>query len=283
MKGGKAPLGYTIVEVMVVLAISGVMFLLASTFVNGKQARTAFTQGVNDFATRLQSLAGQVSDGQFTDIKLQQCDPQSGGTLSFNGSFNSDQGTNNKCVFLGKLFYFYTDGTAKPEKYAQLSLATAMKDKNTNQPITTLNSYVTVIQALTNTYDNPQALDVTHMRVNGAANDNFSVGFVQGLGTTNTSSAGAAAATYQSGSQTISMVYGTALNNTPGDVSDVTTNISVFAPNKVNGQVDYANKVEICLTDGVRRAKVSMDVQADGLNVDTQFLDSGQEAWCTTS
>lgn len=102
MKGVKQPLGYTIIEVMIVLAISGLMFLIAANFISGKEESTSFTEGTNEFVTDMQSVINQVTDGQYSDISFQ-C-VSSGGTLSFPSG--GSQGTNPACVFLGKFLYF---------------------------------------------------------------------------------------------------------------------------------------------------------------------------------
>lgn len=60
MKGGKSPLGYTVVEVMIVLAVSGIMFLVAANFINGKQQKTSFANGVNEMASRIQDRKSVV-------------------------------------------------------------------------------------------------------------------------------------------------------------------------------------------------------------------------------
>ena len=68
MNGGKRPLGYTIIEVMIVLAVSGVMFIIAASFISGKQESTAFTEGANEFASQLQQTIAEVADGQYSDV-----------------------------------------------------------------------------------------------------------------------------------------------------------------------------------------------------------------------
>ena len=72
MLGGKnkQPLGYTIIEVMIVLAVSGLMFIIAATFINGKQQRATFTAGVNEMASELQNVIEQVNDGSYADVPL---------------------------------------------------------------------------------------------------------------------------------------------------------------------------------------------------------------------
>lgn len=111
MLGGKnkQPLGYTIIEVMIVLAISGVMFLIAVQFINGKQGRASFTQGVNDMASNIQDSIEQVTDGRYSDIPVSCAVSGSGLTftaLTSSGSTAANQGTNQDCIFIGKLFHF---------------------------------------------------------------------------------------------------------------------------------------------------------------------------------
>ena len=56
MIGGNKPHGYTIVEVLIFLAISSLMFLLAATFISGKQSAVEFKQGMNDINTQIKSV-----------------------------------------------------------------------------------------------------------------------------------------------------------------------------------------------------------------------------------
>jgi prepilin-type N-terminal cleavage/methylation domain-containing protein len=119
MKGGKTPLGYTLIEVMIVLAVSGTMFLIAANFISGKQARTAFSQGVNEFASRIEGVAAQVADGQYSDISWACHD--TGTTVIIDFTTPSNQGTNKECVFLGKVIH--VRATAGWTDYDVFSLA----------------------------------------------------------------------------------------------------------------------------------------------------------------
>lgn len=105
MRGGKNKTGYTIVEVLIVLAISSAMFIAANAFLSGRVAETNFRTGANEMASRLQDTINQVSSGQYSDIPKGNCTVNAG-TLSFDLS-PKEQGTNINCVFIGK-FYTYT-------------------------------------------------------------------------------------------------------------------------------------------------------------------------------
>jgi len=65
MIGGNKPHGYTIVEVLIFLAISSLMFLLAAGFISGKQSAVEFKQGMNDINTQIGSVVNDVANGQY--------------------------------------------------------------------------------------------------------------------------------------------------------------------------------------------------------------------------
>ncbi|MGH7234474.1 MAG: type II secretion system protein [Candidatus Saccharimonadales bacterium] len=69
MAGGKqkTPMrkGFTIIEVMIFLAVSGFTFLIAASFINGKEAQAEFTTGMNGANTVLRSLINNVANGDY--------------------------------------------------------------------------------------------------------------------------------------------------------------------------------------------------------------------------
>lgn len=222
----KIPFGYTIIEVLIVLAVSGMMFVIAVNFINGKQAKAAFTQGTNELASQIQNTIEQVSNGQFSDIPL---------NCTFNGSstiVNSGirpPGTNSTCIFLGKMLRFTEDG----ETYETQSLAAGRvtRDAAGNPTTPTLgNTHPVVVSSLTRTQRVPQQLLVKDVRVTNAAGVAVSAGafgFTQGLGTVDNASF-----SFKSGAQTITMVYSSA------------------------STLDYAKSATICLTDNTRYAQI---------------------------
>lgn len=263
MKGGKLPLGYTIVEVMIVLAVSGVMFVIAASFVNGRQARVSFEQGVNELASRIQGVISDVSDGHYSDVPFG-C-TQNGGTgkLIIDAGVVGDQGANPECVFLGKLFHFSpspsTGAPGDPTKYEVLSLAGARQTTDGSiitDSFTTgsvpIDAHVTPIPRLTTPQITPQNLRVDGMNVIAAngfsftgSNSSYAVGFIQGLGR---DQGGGGA--YDTGIQNVSLVFRTVIKQDTTS-SDATTAI-------INGSVQYAGKVTICLTDGTRLAHLTI-------------------------
>lgn len=102
--------GYTIVEVMIVLAVSSAMFISAASLISGKQARADFTSGVRDFETSLNDIANDVSDGYFSNTVTDGTNtgPVNCSASASNFSFSVDltgtrqQGVNQGCIFVGK-------------------------------------------------------------------------------------------------------------------------------------------------------------------------------------
>jgi prepilin-type N-terminal cleavage/methylation domain-containing protein len=244
MLGGKnkqqhRPLGYTIVEVMIVLAISGIMFVIAANFINGKQERAAFTQGSNETGSVLQGIVGDITDGHYSDVPLQ-CS-FSGTTLTAKTGAGGDQGQNQNCVFLGKIVRFYAPGSSSDKtNYGVYSIAAARSI--TDFP----NDLVSAIGGLTTDSVIPQSLYVKSMFVTDTANPPgihstvFNIGFAQGVGSVSGDGV------YLSGAQQpVQLVYA----DTPGgDVSAISAGTDI----------KRAKSAFICLSDGTQNAVITI-------------------------
>jgi prepilin-type N-terminal cleavage/methylation domain-containing protein len=257
-RAGQRPVsGYTIVEVMIVLAVSGVMFLIAASFINGKQARTAFTAGVNQMASNLQDIIEQVTDGKYSDIPLS-ClfDGTRTPALTFPAG-NNQQGTNASCVFLGKILHFQESGlpgTTYTQQYEIFSLAGGRANGSTALATPTA-ADATVISSptadLTDQQTTPQSLDVSKVTFNvgglGPTKISYGLGFLQGQGSLDATN------NLISGPQNVSMYYVSSLVGVSG--TDKPTAIGI-----INGgsNLKQAQNVDICLTDGTRYADITV-------------------------
>ena len=65
LKVGTNSYGYTIVEVMIFLAVSSLMFLIAVGFISGKQNNVEFTLSVNTLKSDIQQVFNNVSSGYY--------------------------------------------------------------------------------------------------------------------------------------------------------------------------------------------------------------------------
>lgn len=247
MKGGKRPLGYTIIEVMIVLAVSGVMFVIAASFISGKEESTAFTEGTNEFASQLQTIIAQVVDGQYSDISFScAVNPISDG-LSFNKTApqpNSTQGTNSACDFLGKFMHF--SEANDPTAYEVFSLANARTSESLTYvtPVTGDGIDLTVQQTI------PQSLQVQDVKVTdsttGIVSTSYGIGFTQSQGSCLNNNC-------ITGAQTVNMIYSPGL-----DAPNGATLTESEAKIAITGHLSTASAAVICLTDGNRYAKISL-------------------------
>lgn len=102
--------GYTIMETMIVLAISALMFLSAVAAFGGRQQDVQFNQAVRDLESKVQDIINDVSTGYFDNPGTLTCEENSGAlTLS---SAASDQGSSDDCIFVGKAIHFDISNTS---------------------------------------------------------------------------------------------------------------------------------------------------------------------------
>lgn len=119
MRGGKIKtpnrLGYTLVEVMIFVAISGFMFVLAAVFVSGKQANVEYRQSLNNVNTQVQAALNSVANGEYPSFGNFTCATLPNDKYNFNASATTqgtNAGTGNKdgCTFIGMVMQFGVAG-----------------------------------------------------------------------------------------------------------------------------------------------------------------------------
>lgn len=97
--------GYTIIEVMIFLVVSGLIFVGAMVAVGGRQQSVQYTQAVRDFEIQLRDVMNDVSDGYYPEYTNGVC-VTSSGSVDFDTSGTSTPGTNVQCVNIGKIMMF---------------------------------------------------------------------------------------------------------------------------------------------------------------------------------
>lgn len=98
--------GYTIVEVMIFLAVSGVIFVMAAAFINGKQANTEYAQSVNDVSTQLQQVLDNVRNGYYPTKQNFTCSSGGSPSAPVLSAGAKPEGTNADCIYLGEVVQF---------------------------------------------------------------------------------------------------------------------------------------------------------------------------------
>ncbi len=284
MKGARTPAGYTILEVMIVLAVSGIMFLIAANFISGKQEAASFPQGVNQLAANIQNTIEQVDNGQYSDIDFTCTFHYGDSSVNIttspevtrtNSMVGDTQGTQAPCIFLGKVIQF-NSGLVNTQQYQTFTLAGGRLDA-ANQPITTLAnaSPTTVKPFLTVQSIVPQSLNIVDMNqepiskeppltytfaAGTASNTSYGVGFIQSLGTTSQNGA-------QNGAQPLNLYYVAGLAaNMALPVIDKTT-ITLVPP---------GNEIVMCVTDHTKYAYIEIGSANSQVNVSVKMLGANQ-------
>ena len=93
----RVALGYTVVEVMIVLGITAVIFLSAITVFNSQRGPTDFSQSMQDLNSTIQSYANRVTSSTYPGSDAYGCSVGGNGrAVLTNGAAQ-----NNQCIFLG--------------------------------------------------------------------------------------------------------------------------------------------------------------------------------------
>lgn len=116
MMGGSKAGGFTIVETLIVLAISGGMLMSVVFMVTGQQAKSQFQQAIYDVTQKLQQTIDDVANGYYPTSNIK-CVASAGPVIT---SGSSALGTNDACVLVGKVVQF--DKTTDPQRYIVYSM-----------------------------------------------------------------------------------------------------------------------------------------------------------------
>src|SRR5438477_181949 len=115
MRGGRGPQGYTIVEVMIFLAVSSALLLSAMALISAQQRKTRFSQGSKDMVSQLQDIVNIISTGYYINSNNYKCSDSGNGDSSgyptVSSSTANNKGANYGCTFIGHVFQFSPDGS----------------------------------------------------------------------------------------------------------------------------------------------------------------------------
>lgn len=99
--------GFTIVEVMIVLAVTSAILISAMSLIGRSQNRTTFSQAVNDINTQISSMSNNVANGYFASTLPPSKDCNAPGSSGVPVFVTHGANTNNgSCVYLGRIIQF---------------------------------------------------------------------------------------------------------------------------------------------------------------------------------
>ena len=100
--------GFTIIEVLIVLGVSSLIFAAVAVTLTGRQDRTEFDQSIQDAQSRIQQIVNNVGAGYYANTGNFQCNASStvSPTPPSISAGANNEGANQGCVFLGDAIQF---------------------------------------------------------------------------------------------------------------------------------------------------------------------------------
>lgn len=241
--------GYTVIEVLVVLAVTAGLFVSAAIMISGRQNRTAFEQAVRQIQSEIQQVINEVATGYFPDNDFS-CSPGPSGPV-LNQLPSGGQGTKSGCIFLGKAMQF-DEGGSDPEAFRIYTLAGLQRTSAGEEVKSYSEAMPKVVAKTSSNLSNPDisssailhsgltTLEMYYLNIAGTVKTNVSsVAFVKSLAPTGGSG-------IVSGSQQVQVVpiRNTWLNGQPAGIAEAINNNFTISPiNPVHG-------VNICFVSG---------------------------------
>lgn len=109
--------GFTIIEILIVLAVTAALFTSAVLLINGKQRVSSFNQAIHNVQTELQQSINEVGSGYYPNNGNISC-TAGGGSGPQLSNAAAPQGTNEACLFIGKVDQFAVgSAAADPQTY----------------------------------------------------------------------------------------------------------------------------------------------------------------------
>ncbi len=253
--------GYTIVETMIFLAVSGAILSSSLLFFGGRQERVQFTQGVREVESQIKTIMNEVSSGYFPNDGSFSCEVGADGpALDF--SVAGGQGTNEDCMFLGKVIRF-GDGTT----YSSYSVL-GLRKTGDNLSSTLAEANPIIDEKVSESYTLPWGVKVTKVvNVGGTPPSISSVGTILSLGAL---SGAGGPADISSGSQTADLLP---IVNSSG-LSDGFSKVSLGVHEMRDSQ-RRPDKIIICLVSGGGDRKAAIVLGGEGKQLGTEtFIDS---------
>jgi type II secretory pathway pseudopilin PulG len=206
--------GYTIIEVMIFLAVTGAMFAIVMRTFSGQQARAEFNTAVREVESKFQDVINNVGSGLYSNNGNIQCILDGPNNIKLIDT-TTTQGTNTPCIYIGQMIHFAPAGNRS--MFNIYSVAGKRVDAATGREISDIAESQPMVIArgpsppfngcatcpdTTDTYTIPPGLTIARVTYNdtGTWVDTGSMGFFTTFSTYNTTGS------LQSGSQTSDLV-----------------------------------------------------------------------------
>jgi prepilin-type N-terminal cleavage/methylation domain-containing protein len=272
--------GFTIIEVLIVLAVTAAMFLMAAIAVSGKQNTTEFQQAINDVQSKIQQSISNVTAGDYPDIGNFTCSAAPGGPITFQAGQPNQQGANGGCVFLGSALQFGVKGT-NSRQFNAYTIAGLQQDSGRNEVTSLAAATPLAIAPSLSSPSMPSAI-VTSQLLNGLAiawmksgnQDLAAVAFISTLGQDNINDGAV------SGSQSINLYAVPAADASGHNAmipADSATAVEVINNNLASAAANPSQGVQICFASGTTNQSGLITIGSNGRSLsDTLQIKDGK-------
>ncbi len=256
--------GFTIVEVLIVLAVTGALFISAVALISGRQNKTQFSTSINEIKTQIQQVISDVQTGFYPTSNNLICQVNGAGNMVFS-SGSTSQGANSDCTFMGKVVQFGVS-TTEPEQFIVYSVA----GKRVNPAGTDVKNYVEAKPTVmtTNTANPTNTPTIVDTLQYGLTIVPGSLTYTEGATTTAIGSIGflSTLADFdadRSGSQQVQLlpVKGSALNVTP---AAAVASINNTASGLAASPVTPSGGVTMCFASGTTNQSGRISIGGNG-------------------
>lgn len=103
--------GFTIIEVLIVLTVSSVLFMTAMLLIGGQQRKTEFNVGSRNIQSDLSLIINEVATGYYDRSGDLKCTVDNSPNVTFATDTNEEQGASSGCIYLGSAVTFGGDDT----------------------------------------------------------------------------------------------------------------------------------------------------------------------------
>jgi prepilin-type N-terminal cleavage/methylation domain-containing protein len=246
--------GFTLIETMIVLAVTGLLFVVIAASLSGRQNTAEFMQAIQSTQSQIQQTINQVAQGFYPNETNFNC-VNGAGTVQITAGSNS-QGTNQDCIFLGKVLQFGVQGT-NPERYQTFTLA-GLRSATASASSPFANASPTVVGVSNNyiNYSTARSLKygLTTLWVHAGANSIGAIGFLMEPGSLNSGSTSG----YSSGTQQVDIVpirstaIGQTLNQAVASIQDGNSGSGGLGDPLLttSAPINPSSGVQICLVSG---------------------------------
>ncbi len=133
--------GFTIVETLIVLAVTSALFFAATLYINGQQNRTDFQVGIRNLKQQIEQVINETRSGYYPSNNDIKCTYSGGNNVNIVPGVQ-EQGTNGECIFAGKALVFDSDN--HPQEINVYTLA-GRRLKGNDEVKTALDAKVTAL------------------------------------------------------------------------------------------------------------------------------------------